>query len=84
MTNSRAQLIHDLVMATTDGEVFSNLLRRTMYVLNWSSQDAGDFFHVARLTIDRWIEGQNLPYGEMRVNVYSALRKKLKEDASAF
>ena len=56
---------------------FQRILGRAQELLELSDQEIGDALSVSRPTVNRWINGKNLPYNAMRKPVLSWIDAEL-------
>src|SRR6266481_7771742 len=56
---------------------FQRILRQAQELLELSDQEIGDELSVSRPTVNRWMNGKNLPYNAMRKPVLSWIDEQL-------
>jgi len=56
---------------------FQRILQQAQELLELSDQEIGDALSVSRPTVNRWINGKNLPYNAMRKPVFSWIEEQL-------
>lgn len=75
-TATRAEILREFqtevrsVDMKVDAE-FQRILRKAQELLEMSDREIGDALLVSRPTVNRWINGKNLPYNAMRKPLFS-------------
>ena len=82
VTRERADLLKgfqsEVVAADLRADAeFQRILRQAQILLEMSDQEIADAFSVSRPTVNRWINGKNLPYYAMRRPIQSWIGERL-------
>ena len=60
-----------------DDQVFRDIMRQTEHLLEMSDREIADALSVSRPTINRWMNGRNLPYPAMRKATVEWIRRQV-------
>src|ERR1700722_13346758 len=60
-----------------DDREFQRVLQEAQQLLEMSDQEIGDAISVSRPTVNRWVNGRNLPYNAMRSPVFTWIDTQL-------
>ena len=56
---------------------FQRILREAQALLEMSDQEIADALSVSRSTVNRWVNGKNLPYNAMRKPILTWIEEQL-------
>jgi transcriptional regulator with XRE-family HTH domain len=81
-TQERADLLRKFQAAVVSADVkvdeeFQRVIREAQALLEVSDREIADALSVSRPTVNRWINGKNLPYYAMRKPIVAWIRDRL-------